>query len=286
MMKISLFPTIKNNKPNIFQGNIETIAKGLLASSIPFGAVSKHDIPLWSPTVFQGTRSSTTAKEIGFLVYDLDDGQTPFDTWRLFSDWVVLAHTSFSHKPHFHKYRIIMPLAKPVPAAEWPRASKWALNLWKNVVGRGEPDLKALKDRARIYFRYALPLDEDHGESSPKHPKNYFQAKADLGGKLLELDWESIPKEEPKPQSQTTYKRQGGPITIDSLELEPRFRETLASKVGGTIIGNNARYIRCPQCGDSSVFFSINLDMPNSMKYPQCNHKNSCKWWGTLKDLL
>jgi putative DNA primase/helicase len=160
MMKISLFPHIKENKPIIFDGNGQELAKGLLNPCVPFGAVSKNDIPLWSPTIFNGKRSSSNAQYITMLVFDIDDGLTPFDSWRLFSDWAVLAHTSFSHKPNFHKYRIILPLANPVPAKEWNRASKWAFQFWADIVGRGEPDQKALKDCARIYFRYAIPFND------------------------------------------------------------------------------------------------------------------------------
>ena len=289
-MNISLFPNIKDNKPIKYTGNLQTISKGLLHPCLPYEVAAKKEIPLWSPTVFQGTRSSANAREIGFLVYDIDDGLTPFSTWRLFSKWIVLAHTSFSHKPHFHKYRIILPLAKPVPAAEWDRAAKWAVNFWADIVGRGEPDMKALKDRARIYFRYALPLDEEHTKESPQHPKNYFSTASSLSGDLLTLDWESIPKEAPKaPRTKIPSKgkfKHKAPVTIESLQLDPRFRTSIAERAGGKIVGNTARYIQCPQCQDNSVFFSIDLSMPNVMKYPQCNHKNSCQWWGTLKDLL
>jgi hypothetical protein len=257
-MKISLFPNIKANEPTIFSGNIET----------------------------DGTRNSKNAQFISCLVYDLDDGLTPFDTWRLFTDWVVIAHTSFSHKPHFHKYRIILPLKRVVPAEEWNRASKWGLQLWNNVVGRGEPDPKALKDRARIYFRYSLPFEDTFGEDDPRHPRGYFQTVQSLNGDLLELDWESIPKEEPKKIAPEKTYTKTGPITVEALELDSRFRERIASQCGAKIVGNNARYIKCPQCGDNSVFYSIDLAMPNSMKWAQCNHKNSCQWWGSLKDLL
>lgn len=281
-MKISLFPNIKANEPTIFSGNIETIAKGLLADS-GCGATPKNQLPLWSPTLFEGTRNSKNAQFITCLVYDLDDGLTPFDTWRLFTDWALIAHTSFSHKPQYHKYRIILPLKQVVPADEWDRASKWGLQLWNKVVGRGEPDPKALKDRARIYFRYALPFS-DLSLDDPQHPANYFQTAESLDAPLLDLDWRSIPKEELK--SEPRFQARRGPITVEALELDTRFRERIASQVGSKIVGNTARYIRCPRCGENSVYFSIDLDMPSSVRWPQCNHKNSCQWWGSLKDLL
>jgi predicted RNA-binding Zn-ribbon protein involved in translation (DUF1610 family) len=281
--KISLFPNIKQNKPTPFSGNIEIIAKGLLSES---GEVQKkQDIPLWSPTVFRGTRSSTNALDVGFLVFDLDDGKTPYDTWRLFSKWTVFAHTSFSHKPHFHKYRIILPLDTPVPSQEWNRASQWACNFWDEVVGIGEPDPKAIKDVARIYFRYAIPKSDLQIEN-PLHPRNYFRSDCSFGP-LLHLDWESIPKEQPKQKTapKAIHKR-NQPISLGELELDSDFRAKICYQVGGKMVGNTARYILCPQCGDKSVYFSIDLHLGNTMKFPQCNHKNSCGWWGTLQDLL
>jgi len=280
---ISLFSHIRNNNPTTFTSNIDTIRKGLLSESVK-GAEKKHHIPLWSPTVFLGTRSSTNALEVGFLVFDLDDGKTLYDTWKLFSKWTVLAHTSFSHKPHFHKYRIILPLEKPVPAAEWGRASIWAMNLWKEVVGIGEPDQKAIKDVARIYFRYAVPSSSLEGDD-PLHPGNYFQSDYSYGP-LLNLDWQSIPKQQPKPKQPKPVSRRNGPILLSELELDADFRAKICYQVGGKMVGNTARYILCPQCGEKSVYFSIDLYLGNTMKFPQCNHKNSCGWWGTLIDLL
>ena len=72
-MKISLFPNIKANKPTIFTGDLQTIAKGLLADTGK-NEVSKNELPLWSPTLFDGTRNGKNAQFISCLVYDLDDG--------------------------------------------------------------------------------------------------------------------------------------------------------------------------------------------------------------------
>lgn len=279
-MQISLFSNIKNTRADIFDGDIGSIAKGLLNPVM--GCQEKKQLPLWSPTIFQGTRNGANSQYVTCLVFDLDDGVTPFDTWRLFTRWKVLAYTSFSHKPHWNKYRIILPLAKPVPALEWKRASKWAKNLWNDIVGRGWMDEPALNDVARAYYRFAIPGLP--GKNQALAPEEYHKRAYWDNGSLLELDWESIPKEDPK-KKQAEYSPKNH-ITLDAVQLDSRFRERFASQVGATMIGNTARYIRCPQCGDASVFYSIDLGMPNAMKYPQCNHKNSCGWWGSLKDLL
>lgn len=276
-MKISLFPNAFDTTPTIFDGTIEEIAKGL--TNPIMGTTNKKTLPMWSPTLFDGTRNGNDAQFVTCLVYDIDDGMTSADTWQIFSQWTVILYTSFSHKPHFHKYRIILPLEEVVPAEEWTRASKWARNLWTDLVGRGWMDEPAIKDVSRGYYRFSIPAEGYRGIDPKKYHKRIFHDT----GKLLKIDWKSIPKEEPKPQPKFQRK---GPITVEALEVDPRFRERIASQVGAKIVGNNARYIRCPQCGDNSVFYSIDLAMPNSMKWAQCNHKNSCQWWGSLKDLL
>lgn len=278
-MKISLFSNRFNTKPSIFEGTIEEIAKGLVTPIL--GTMNKNDLPLWSPTIFDGTRNKKDARYINCLVYDLDDGITPFDTWRLFSDYQVIAYTSFSNKPSWNKYRIILPLREPVPANQWDRASKWAENLWKNTVGRGWMDQGAISDCSRAYYRFAIPGAP--GKNQALEPIEYHKRAYWKNGDLLDLDWQSIPEAKKPQRAEYTPKKH---VTLDAVQMDSRFRLRFANEVGATIIGNNARYIVCPQCNDKSVFFSIDLDMPNTMKYPQCNHKNSCAWWGTLKDLL
>lgn len=276
--QISLFDNIKENKPKVFQGNLETIISGLLQPCRNEPVKEKNQVPLWSPTIFQGSRSGKNAQFISFLVFDIDDGLTQYDTWKLFRNWKVLAHTSFSHKPDFQKYRIILPLAEPVPAAEWSRAYQAANMLWNELVGKGEPDQKALKDIARIYFRYVIPKQE--AELDSPQQSNYS-----LKGHLLDLPWQSIPK--PKIKTYIAPRRESGKkASFEEICLDPSVRSKLADQAGGVICDNTVRKILCPQCNNHSVYFTINLAAPNSVKYPQCNHKNSCGWWGNLQDLL
>jgi hypothetical protein len=248
-------------------------------------ADEKQRLPLWSPTTFKPgqTRSKASAESIHWLVYDVDESPRPFSVWRLFSEWSVLAHTSWSHSPHSHKYRIILPLAEPIPAQDWPRASQAALELWSKVVGSdaGEPDTKALVDSARIYFRFGHNRVELPKES-PMNPSNYHQTGSH-SGPLLRLDYAHIPKPKPIKRAHTRY-RDGSISLNQGLEITS-VRETLASTLGAHISGNEARKITCPGCGRSSVHFSLDLSYPSTTKWPSCNHQNSCGWWGTFQDL-
>ena len=282
-MKFSLFGNRFAREPSLIDVDLETFIQGM-KNPVDFEARDKNNLPLWSPTLFDGTRSQVNAKEITCLVYDVDDGVTPFSTWQLFSAWTVIAHTSFSHKPQHHKYRVILPLLKPVPCSDWDLAHVAALELWNRVVGRGEPDIKAIKDRARMYYRFALPAS-DYPTSHPLHPRNYHNVDGWDGGDPLLLDYSHIKRPEPKKakplEKGKTYKK-------SELMLNPQVREQIASRVNASISGNVARKILCPRCSRYTVHFYIDLTgQPNPQKGAACNHRgDSCGWFGHLEELL
>ena len=283
---ISTFNHTLENKPVSRVVNLATLVNSLLtpiAKGTPIQ--TKKDLPLWTPTTFQPnkTRSGASAVAISCLVYDMDDGLTGYDTWRLWADWTVLAHTSFSNRPQHNKYRIILPLAEPIPAEDWPRASIAAKELWDSQIGRGEPDSKALKDVARLYYRYAYPLAGNMNMGHPLNFKEYHYSDFHHAGRFLKLDYSHVTIQQP-----TRYipPDPGKPITVSQAESDPNFRMGVAHRLGAKMLGNNARHITCPKCGRPDVHFSIDINFPNSNKFPSCNHKNSCGWWGSLTDLV
>ena len=272
---LSLIPHLKSNKPQTLKRPIHIIAQSL---TTPIkGIAHKNDIPLWSPTVFNGNRSGANAIQVFHLVYDVDDGIAPFSTWRLFSDHYVIAHTSFSHKPEHHKYRIIIPLALSIPASDWSRACIAAKEHWDNTVYRGEPDNKALKDVARIYYRYAHKSQLDKND-----PKQDIHRSVVHPGPLFELDYKHIKIE----KKQTVPYKTAGKKSMQDIMLDRNFRMAAADKLGAKIQGNNARGIICPNCNRATVYFSIDLSLPNAKKWPTCNHDANCKYWGSFIDLL
>jgi len=279
--KLTTFGHVKANRGQTIEVDINGLCKGILTS---LGTLDdKQQLPLWSPTVFKdGQRAKMNAIEVHHLVFDMDDGIAPIDCWRLFTDWTVLAHSSFSHKPHHHKYRIVLPLAKPIPGSDWDRAAIAAATLWTDVVGRGEPDPKALKDRARVYFRYAIP-SSTHPVNHPQHPSHIHQVHSHIGP-LLELDYSDIVIEPPRPMT-TTRVCMNGKASMEEVFMDARFRQRVANELGATIQGNEARYIVCPGCSRKAVHFSIEPSLTNSYKWPTCNHQNSCGWWGSFTDL-
>lgn len=286
-IQFSTFNNSWDNKPKKHTTNLETFTAGMLLPVVNEYVYEKKRLKMWSPTVFEGgTRSRANAKFISCLVFDIDDGKTPFTTWKLFCKWKVLAHTSFSNKPHHNKYRIILPLGTPIPAQDWGRASIAAVDLWNEVVGIGEPDSKALKDSARCYYRFAIPGGKEYDTEHPLHTENTQHVGKWLAGESLVLKYSHI--EVPSKSSPSITTPNYNKKTLSVLFEDKRVREEIASRTNGRIVNNNVRYILCPKCKRNSVFFSIDLSLPESVKFPRCNHigANGCNWWGTFDELV
>jgi hypothetical protein len=286
--RFTTFNDLRDTRATEHGMTFDQLVKGFTTSYGKEFTHQKDQLPLWSPTTFtRMRRAGKNAEKIWFLVFDIDDGCTTFDTWRLFHEYNVIAHTSFSNRPHYHKYRIILPLEEPVPAEDWPRASIAAKGVWDCVVGIGEPDSSALNDRARIYFRYGIPTppSADMKSHHPMFPANYHQTAWNVGRNFV-LEYQHIEIKQPVRRQYTAKVYSNGKASINEVMMDPSFRLALANKAGATIQDNEARYISCPQCNRNSVHFSIDPCTGIAYKWPTCNHANSCGWWGRFEDLL
>jgi len=288
---ITLFNSIHQRIGQNISMDVESICRGL-ATPIHRAIDDKSQLPLWSPTTFNGSRSTANATSISMLVYDLDDGDSCFDVWSLFAQrgWTVIGHTSASHSPSHQKYRVILPLAAPLPKVDWERIWRASFELWMDVVGVGIPDTKAIKDMARVYFRYGWTRDSKMEtvdgsklwpQSHPCHPSQYHRSGYWIERPLeLRYDHIQLPKPKPRPQIDRSQ-----PQSLDSAMMDPQLRQSVGINAGGSIVGQYIKHIPCPSCGRRSVFYSIDPSTANSTKWPSCNHVNSCGWWGKLETL-
>lgn len=113
-MKISVLPMV--NSWNADQVETETLHMTLAerATSLP-----KNQSPLWSPILYKGTsRKAADAVCVGALVFDFDSGRPDLPLLTktgLKHVW----HTTHSHTSESPKWRLIVELDKPIPAADW-----------------------------------------------------------------------------------------------------------------------------------------------------------------------
>lgn len=79
--------------------------------------------------------------------------------------------STWSNKPGWPKFRVVVPLAHPIPAALWEAATEWILDRLKFCEFRRGLDLPVLRDVARLNFLPAAPDPASirRGETKGKH---------------------------------------------------------------------------------------------------------------------
>ena len=107
--------------------------------------------PCWSPAIYAsgGKRGNAGVQAISVAVFDVDDGTDPEVIMAKLTalGMLFLIHSTFSSTPEKPKYRVVVPLAAPVPVAEWPEVFPRLCAL----LADGHTD-RATKDPARIFF--------------------------------------------------------------------------------------------------------------------------------------
>lgn len=88
----------------------------------------KKDLRLWSPTHYppDSRRGSENVVHLSALVLDYDAGATIRQARELWAEYFHILHTTWSHRPENPKFRVILPLAQPVSARDWPAVYAWA----------------------------------------------------------------------------------------------------------------------------------------------------------------
>jgi hypothetical protein len=111
---------------------------------------AKRELRLWSPALYRTSaeRGSDGVLALSCAVLDLDRPREPDDVAQSFSAWFHVIHTTWSHRRDRPRLRVVIPLARPVAAADWPEA-------WPQIAAR----LDGAADRALsgVGATFALP---------------------------------------------------------------------------------------------------------------------------------
>lgn len=108
------------------------------------------DGPGWSPAVYRPgtTRQNESVTAMTALVLDCDHGAPP---WDGLSGWAYAAHTTFQHTAEAPRWRVVLPLARSVPADVWP-------DVWERARAHLCPTMDAAcKDPSRFYWWPSCP---------------------------------------------------------------------------------------------------------------------------------
>lgn len=116
----AFFATRRDVQPDQFELTWDELAHALLEH---VARASKHDAPLWSPTRYRegATRGREGVQEVTLLVADIDDGTSPeeLEGWLRTSQCAYLMASTWSHTAEVPRLRVVVPLARPVPVAEY-----------------------------------------------------------------------------------------------------------------------------------------------------------------------
>ena len=160
--------------------------------------------PGWSAAAFDGdARSLDSVRVVFALVLDVDGSWSLDDSLGQLESYYGLVHTTKSHTPEVHRYRIILPLSRPVSRFEYAA-------LWRRFdcehPGRFDPQAK---DASRFWF---LPASLD---GTPYHV-------VELSGEPLDVDaW--LAKPEPRTPAPLP------PMTQSRTDAEARARAYVAA---------------------------------------------------------
>ncbi|MGI8424173.1 MAG: hypothetical protein ACR2NO_08715, partial [Chloroflexota bacterium] len=138
------FPRLTDTRPRPVRLAWSEIAQRLTV----FDERTEKDGAGYSPAIYRPgtTRKNEHVEAITAAVLDIDH-DTP--AWELFEGFEFVAHTTFSHTADDPHWRLILPLARPVSAEEWP-------DVWERVRFRLCPNADdACKDVARFYWKPA-----------------------------------------------------------------------------------------------------------------------------------
>jgi len=236
---------------------------------------AKLQLACWSPTSYcrHETRGADGVECVTCVVLDYDDGTPLADAIEVWEGCYLLAHPSWSHTPDHPRFRVILPLLEPVPSDAWPQV--WA---WARERSGGHID-EACKDPSRLYLLPAKPTFTAPYRALVRHQE----------GPLLTLDLDDLPLLPPSPGRRTGTERVVLPA--DKARLVARYRlrnsrevrERAARWLDAHLAGGRAERIACPSCGRPSVWFWIE---PGRMSTAQCDHRNSCGWWGHIDEIL
>jgi predicted P-loop ATPase len=166
-LKLSLYPYYRDNsqKPNrvvdLQWGEVVDLlgARGWMRDpgiATKESYRDKFDVPLWSGHVLrEGTRrENANVESVSIITLDFDENAAIEDVDWVFGDFHRLLHTTWQHTPQAPRCRLVLPLRRPVSAAEFEKVMEWAVaHARENGL---KPDSKCY-DPARFLFLPSCP---------------------------------------------------------------------------------------------------------------------------------
>ena len=306
MHKITLIKDVR--KPNELlemEYDLETLYKFLTKERAP---VEKVKQVAWSPCVFiEGTkRANKNAIEVSLMVLDIDAYYTyrEIKTALEENDLKYIMHMTSSAKSGKDKFRVVLPMSRPIPAEEWKFHYYGMLDWFRDNLqipiaakrgvihdGRDVASIDTCTiDPARAYFAgYRTQWFDAHlcTEGEIVDWDQYAErARLRIETKIEKQKIEAL---ERKKRAESHLKNLEGrrpsysdrrKYVYDMLKTQRDWRERLAQRLGCRIVytatGDRAERFTCPNCNrrDATYFY---LDPYVNASSARCGHLKSCK---------
>ncbi len=280
---ISVFDGARSVSPDAVYPTIQEIIEELTHHEV-YPDLDKLDLPAFSPTAFNPPRRRAAhATKVSMAVLDYDDGTTVDEAMLDWSGWFSIIYSTWSHSVDHPKYRVVLPLRQPVPAAHWGAAWAW---LFKRARGRIDA---ACKDASRLFFLPAVRSEDWPRFAKVVHGEfldiPWWERLSDVGpGSHLDVAIDDRQGDEPCLELPAALARR---IQNSRLRTDPAVRFAVAELLGAHVAGSaeslRAEEMVCPACRCQSVWFWIN---PLKKTRASCHHRKSCGWDGPLRELL
>lgn len=201
--EVSLFRNKLDNAPRLIRWSWDELCDKF-RKPIVRGA---KDGQLFSPAVFNGTRAKVNAERLSLLVFDLDHNA---DFAAIKRQLISLECKYVVCSTHSHlritesnplaepRYRVVIPLTKPIPANRFPSLWHYA----KQATGLAIDE--SAKDASRVYYIPAI--------ATPGAPFEFYAHEGET------LNWERLPLPAVVPSHVSTKGTSGNGTIIPNLQ--------------------------------------------------------------------
>ena len=211
------------------------------------------------------------------MVWDIDDGKTTYDDILKKikdTDLRFIMHTSYSHTPQKHKFRVIFPLVKPIPVAYFEAYKEVVITAFLQMSGGNFIDEQAIGNRASTYnCAYLTPHyrgDWNDGDNCvcifDKVQERFEKIQRRKSMDLLNKQFASSSS-----RARHVCHIDDRRDRIARLNTDETVRGIFASFIGARRVGEYWKKWTCPHCGkrDATSFHARH-------GRAFCNHNNSC----------
>jgi hypothetical protein len=179
----------------------------------------KRQARCWAPTRYADgatSRSNAGVESVSCLVFDCDRVEPD---WARLEPYWYRAHTTYQHTAKRPRWRMVVPLAVPVPARQWSQ-------IWRRAHAALCPEADpTCNDASRQYYL-------------PSHPPGVQPQARCQEGRLLNPA--ALPELEPEPMRAELHLLPSTAVPRDPTERERRHAADYLARVIRTVAGQQA----------------------------------------------